>query len=120
MASPCGFASVLVDCPPSPCARLSRAPTTTGTRPPVRDTAGLGGVPGFANPGARIGVRVFIRSNPWCVRWLALPLAALAARHLRDQRARAHDGRTQPATLYRPRPGYVHAFRRDTHPYRGF
>src|SRR5262249_3388049 len=32
-------------CPPSPCARLSRARTTTGILPLTRDIAGLGSLP---------------------------------------------------------------------------
>ena len=35
IAFPSGFAALLIDCLPSPCARLSRAPTTTKAPPLV-------------------------------------------------------------------------------------
>ena len=37
-------------CPPSPCARFSRARTTTEAPPLIRDIAGLVGLPDFAGP----------------------------------------------------------------------
>jgi hypothetical protein len=49
MACPSGFVAARIYCPPSPRARLSGAPTTTGALPPVRDIAGLGSLPRFAS-----------------------------------------------------------------------
>ncbi len=59
MAFPCDSETALTDCLPSPCSRLSRAPTTTETPPLIQDITGLGGSPGFATPGAWIEVLMF-------------------------------------------------------------
>ncbi len=46
MACPCGFATALIYCLPSPCARFSRARTTTEAPPLGRDIARHGSLPG--------------------------------------------------------------------------
>src|SRR6185369_6546948 len=85
MAPSAGFAAVPVDCPPSPCARLSRARTTTGTPPLVRDVAGPGQLAGLRRPGARIEVPVFMRRTRGALGgrlypWQHGPLADFGAR----------------------------------------
>lgn len=59
MASPRGSEVVLTDCLLSPCTRLSRARTTPEAPPLIQDITGLGGLPGFATPGAWIEVHMF-------------------------------------------------------------
>ncbi len=58
-ACPSDGTVVLISCLPSPCTRLSRAPTTTETPPLSRDVTGLGGVP--IHIGAQLEVPVFTK-----------------------------------------------------------
>jgi len=73
MACSRGFAAARIYCLPSPCARLSRARTTTETLPLDRVVAGLGSLPDIVS-GARFEVPVFkgvtldvlgVRLYPW-------------------------------------------------------
>ena len=57
IACPSDNAAVLIDCLPSPCTRLSRAPTTTKAPSLGRVIAGLGGLPDYS--GARLEVPAF-------------------------------------------------------------
>src|ERR1041384_8302522 len=59
MALSCDFEIARIYCLPSPCARLSRARTTTKTLPLVGDIAGLGSLPEFVS-GAPIEVPLFM------------------------------------------------------------
>src|ERR1700741_1476609 len=59
MVFPCGLEVALTDCLLSPCARLSRARTTPEAPPLIQDITRLGGLPGFAMPGAWIEVHMF-------------------------------------------------------------
>ncbi len=86
-------------CPPSPCARLSRAPTTTRTPPPSPGRRWAWQLAGLRVPGARVEVLVFRRGNPWCGRWTTVPLATRTARRIGTRRRRAHSGRTQSAVV---------------------
>src|SRR5262249_1707584 len=58
MASPCGLEVALTDSLLSPCTRFSRARTTPEAPPLIQDDTGLGGLPGFAVPGAWIEVHM--------------------------------------------------------------
>src|SRR5260370_25127174 len=95
MALSCGLTVARTYCLPSPCARLSRARTTTETPPLIRDVASLGSLPA-SRAGARIEVPVF----------RGVTLDALGGRlcpwqrgpHTRFGRRwrRSHFGHTQP------------------------
>jgi hypothetical protein len=91
MAFPSGAEVDCIYCLPSPCARLSRARTTTKAPPLERDIAGLVGLPGASAWRSSQGSFVS-GGNPWCFRWSAIPLATpvVIASGLDARRAGVH------------------------------
>jgi hypothetical protein len=63
MAFPRGLEVALTDCLLSPCTRFSRARTTPKAPPLIQDITGLGGLPGFAMPGAWTEVHMFRKGS---------------------------------------------------------
>ena len=94
MAFSRGLVAVRTCCHPSPCARLSRAPTTTVTPSPVRNVARLGSL-----PDSRAGVRIEVPT------FKGGTLGALGGRLYRWRRGRADQyGSNQRAYLVEAHP----------------
>ncbi len=77
----------------SPALRLLRR-----LRPPIRDVAGLGSLPGFACPAPGWGSLVPGR-NPWCGRWSASSPGSADRRRFGARQRRTHTGHIQPEIL---------------------
>src|SRR5271156_2306050 len=105
MAFLSGADVVRIYCLPSPCARLSRAPTTTKAPPPARDVAGLGSLPAFAGPALVSGFSCSKEKTRGAVGGRLCPWSGRSPSDWELGRRHAHVGRTQSAVENQPGSG---------------